>query len=439
MKRLLLLLAVAAWILPTVVSVRASSVFRTATRDRRPMPAYWPGQAIVKFQTATSQGVTERAISEAGGLRARRSPYGGHYVVDLAPDVTVDSALSHFRSLREVEYAEPNGVVRKALRPNDRFFEFQWHMRQVGAERTWDIQRGRADVAVAVIDTGIAYEDFGPFRRAPDWGNRSFLQGFDFVNGDTHANDDDAHGTHVASTIGEATDNGVGVTGLAFDCALMPVKVLDEEGFGSFADVADGVDYAINFTQNGGRPVKVINLSLGGPSASETLRRALDRAEAAGVVVVAAAGNDGERRIDYPAAFPSVMAVGALDARKQRAPYSNFGAELDVMAPGGNLDRDDNGDGDVDGVLQQTFDPGLADIGIFDDFAFWYFEGTSQATPHVAALAALLVTQGITNPAAVRAAIEQTAEDLGTAGRDDDYGHGLIRPEQALKGLGLNQ
>ena len=440
MKRVLALLVVAAWVVPTAVSVRASTSIRVQRRNTTPMPAFRPGQAIVKFQTATSQGVTERAIQEAGGLRARRSAYGGHYVVYLDPSVTVDGAVAYFRSLPEVEYAEPNGMVRKALRPNDQFFRFQWNMEQIGAERTWDIQRGSTDVAVAVVDTGIAYEDFGPFRRAPDWGGRAFLQGFDFVNGDTHANDDDSHGTHVASTIGEATDNQEGVAGLAFDCALMPVKVLDNEGFGTFFDVAEGIDYAINFSQNGGRPVKVINLSLGGSSPSEAVRRALDRAEAAGVVVVAAAGNAGERSIDFPAAYPSVIAVGALDQRKQRAPYSNFGPELDVVAPGGNLDRDDNGDGDVDGVLQQTFDPDAAhNQGRFDDFAYWYFEGTSQATPHVAALAALLMTQGITSPAAVRAAIEQTAEDLGSPGRDDDFGHGLIRPDQALKGLGLNQ
>lgn len=439
MKHALLFLVVAAGVVPAAVSVRASSVFRVAPRDRTPIPEYWPGQVIVKFQTATGSSATEQAIHEAGGLRARQSAYAGHYIVYLDPAVTVDQAVSYFRGLREVEYAEPNGVVRKSLRPNDRFFSSQWHMKQVGAERTWDIQRGSTSVAVAVVDTGIAYEDFGRFRRAPDWGSRTFLQGFDFVNGDTHANDDDAHGTHVASTIGEATDNGVGVAGLAFDCALMPVKVLNKDGFGNFSDVADGIDYAINFSQGGSRPVKVINLSLGGRSSSETVRRAVDRAEAAGVVVVAAAGNAGEGHIDFPAALPNVIAVGALDARKQRADYSNFGPELDVMAPGGNLDRDDDGDGYGDGVLQQTFDPDLADVGVFDDFAYWYFEGTSQATPHVAALAALLVSQGITSPAAVRAAIEQTAEDLGAPGRDDSYGHGLIRPEQALKGLGLNQ
>jgi serine protease len=426
--------------LPQAVSLRASSSVRTLRRAPVPALSYRPGEVIVKFATAASQSVEERAIREAGGLRARRSAIGAHYLVTLDAGVSVPEALAHFQSLREVEYAEPNGIVRESFAPNDTFFRFQWNFRIIGAQRTWDIQKGSADIAVAVLDTGIAYEDFGPFRKAPDWGNREFLPGFDFVNGDSHANDDDSHGTHVASTIAEATNNDEGVAGLAFNCALMPVKVLDDRGFGSFFDVAEGVDYAVNFTQGGKKPVKVINLSLGGPSASETLRRAIDRAVAAGVLVVAAAGNDGAGRVDFPAAFPNVIAVGAVDGRKQQTGYSNFGPELDVVAPGGDIDRDDDNDGDPDGILQQTFDPITARTqGRFDDFAYFYFDGTSQATPHVSALAALLVSQGITDPAAVRAAIEQTTDDLGPPGRDDRYGHGLINPAAALTGLGLSK
>jgi serine protease len=132
--------------------------------------------------------------------------------------------------------------------------------------------------------------------------------------------------------------------------------------------------------------------------------------------------------------------VGAVDARKELASYSNWGEELDVVAPGGNLDRDDDDDGRPDGVLQQTFSPVSARVsGRYDDFGLYYVDGTSQAVPHVAALAALLIHQGITDPDAVRAAITSTAEDLGEPGRDDTFGHGLIDPERALSGLGLNR
>jgi serine protease len=122
-----------------------------------------------------------------------------------------------------------------------------------------------------------------------------------------------------------------------------------------------------------------------------------------------------------------------------KAPYSSFGADLDVMAPGGDNRRDDNADGRPDGVLQQTFDPALAAVGRYDAFAYYFVTGTSQAAPQVAALAALLARQGIKDPRAIQAIIERTAEDLGAAGRDDQFGHGLIRPAEALKGLGLNK
>jgi serine protease len=155
---------------------------------------------------------------------------------------------------------------------------------------------------------------------------------------------------------------------------------------------------------------------------------------------VAAAGNESRGTVSFPARLPNVIAVGAVDGRKQKAPYSNFGADLDVMAPGGDLRRDDDNDGRPDGVLQQTFDPRTAELfNRYDDFAYFFVQGTSQATPHVAAMAALLVRQGITDAETVKSVIENTAEDLGTPGRDDNFGHGLIRPSVALTGLGLNR
>ncbi len=439
MKRLPLALALSAVLLPSVSRADDAGLRAVQLRAPSPLASYKAGEVIVKFQTTASQSHEERMLRDAGGLRARQAPYGGHYVVSLDAGVAVEDAVARFRSMPEVEYAEPNAVFHAAFNPNDNLYRFQWNLELIGAPRSWDIQKGKTDVAIAVVDTGIAYEDFGVYRRAPDWGNRAFLQGHDFVNGDDHANDDDNHGTHVASTIGEATDNGEGVAGLAFDCALMPVKVLDSNGLGFLSDVAAGIDYAINFTQNGTHPVKVINMSLGSNAPSETLRRAVERAEAAGVVVVAASGNDGESRVDYPAAFPTVIGVGAVDQRRIKTPYSNWGPELDLVAPGGDFSRDDNNDGDPDMILQQTFSHNTAvREGRYDDFGYFYFEGTSQAAPHVAAAAAMLISQGITSPSAVRKALYDSAQDLGAGGRDDRYGFGLVRPAEALKGLGFN-
>jgi serine protease len=422
-----------------VVAVRGiePSPVAVLSRGRDTPPAYVAGELIVGLSAASGLSA-DRVIREAGGVYARKSAHGERYLVSLEDGASVPEAVSRLRSLPEVDYAEPNGIVRAFLRPNDRLFFRQWHMKMLDAERTWDIQKGDPSVVVAILDTGVAYEDFGPFRKAPDWGGTAFVQGFNVFTRDSHANDDNFHGTHVASTVAEATNNEEGVTGLAFGCGLMPVKVLDSSGEGNFFGVAEGMDYAVGYALNGRRPVKVINLSLGAEFESQTMREAIGRAVRAGVVVVAAAGNEGRRGVSFPASLPNVIAVGAVDARKQRAAYSNFGPELDVVAPGGDTDRDDDGDGFADGVLQQTFRPETAArLGRYDDFGYFFVDGTSQAAPHVAALAALLVRQGITDPAAVQRSIESTAEDLGAPGRDDSFGHGLVRPAEALKGLGL--
>ena len=414
-----------------IASVRPPDPDSPRARERR-------SQLIVQFREQAQERDVARVAREAGAARVKRSAFGNRYLVDLDAGFTMGEAMRRLGTAPEVEYAEVNGPVHAFFKPNDLAFEVQWNFRMLEAERTWDIQKGDPSVVVAVLDTGIAFEDFGPYRKAPDFGGTVFVQGRDIVNEDDHANDDNFHGTHVASTIAEATDNTLGATGLAFRCALMPVKVLDENGDGSFFEVAEGIDFAARNSS-----VKVINLSLGGDGNSNTVRAAIDRAVAAGITVVAAAGNDGRGTVSFPAALPNVIAVGAIDGRKQKAPYSNFGTELDLVAPGGDNRRDDTGpngvpDGRPDGILQHTLDPDSAERGIFNDFGYFFVTGTSQATPHVAALAALLYQQGITNPTAIKAAMEQTAEDLGGSGRDDTFGNGLIRPSIALKGLGLN-
>lgn len=418
---------------PTRITYRGDE--RTSTALAR------PHEAIVKFEAATAFSTAMHTIRDAGGLAARRGRSGSHFLVSLDPGVPVAEALARLERLPGVAWAEPNGVVRsfgtavpETFRPNDLFFASQWHLRLLNAERTWAIQAGDPSIVVAVLDTGIAFENFGPFRRAPDWGNTQFVPGLNVLDGTSHANDDDGHGTHVASTIAEGTNNLEGGAGLAFGCALMPVKVLDAEGLGSFFDVAEGVYYAF---RDAPRKAKVINLSLGGRE-SRTLGDAIDDAVAAGVVVVAASGNENSN-VSFPASHPRVIGVGAVDLRKQRADYSNRGSTLDLVAFGGDVDRDDDRDGHPDGILQQTFSPSAAARGIYDRFGYFYFNGTSQAAPQVAALAALLIRQGITSPIGVQLAMQATAEDLGPKGRDDDYGHGLIRPVEALSGLGLNR
>lgn len=406
--------------------------------DGGPSPDY-AARVVVTFKDAVDDRLAEARVSDAGGGFARRSAFGSRYVVEPMAGMEASDLVARFQSMPEVEFAEPDGVVRAHFSPNDSLYSLQWHLRMIGAERMWDIQRGDASVAVAVIDTGVAFEDFGPYRKAPDFGGTVFLPGFNVFTRDSHANDDNFHGTHIASVIAEATDNGLGVSGIAHLTAIMPVKVLDRDGFGSNSGVAEGIDYAVNFRQGGTNPVKVINLSLGGPTRSQTLQSAIDRAVAAGITVVASSGNDNLNSVDFPAAFSNVIAVGSVDGRKAKARYSSFGVDLDVVAPGGDNRRDDNGDGRPDGVLQQTFDPSLAAAGRYEDFAYYFVSGTSQSAAQVAALAALIARQGVKDPKAIQALIERTAEDLGAPGRDDQFGHGLIRPAEALKGLGLSK
>jgi serine protease len=434
LRRCVLLLALLA---VTILPARAELEMRIAAIGLAAAPtqmhAYRDHEVIVAFRKDIDTSLVSRAIRDVRGVSARRT-LGGHYVVTLEPGVSVPEAVRQFRGMPAVDYAEPNGYMRAFFDPNDRGYKYQWNFKLLNSARTWDIQKGDASVVVAIVDTGIAFEDFGKFRKAPDWGSTVFVPGFNVYDGTSHANDDNFHGTHVASTVAEGTDNSDGVAGFAFKCALMPVKVLDDTGRGTFDDVATGITWAAD------HGAKVINLSLGGEDDSETVRRAVNQAFAKGSLLVAAAGNDGLGTISFPAALPNVMAVGAVDGRKQLAPYSNFGPQLSVVAPGGDLDRDDDFDGFPDGILQQTLDPITArDSKRYDDFGYFFVVGTSEATPHVSALAALLIRQGITDPASIRAAIEQTAEDLGAAGRDDTYGHGLIRPVLALSGLGINE
>lgn len=355
-------------------------------------------------------------------------------VVKLSAGESVRDAIKEWRKRTNVEYAEPNYIARAFIVPNDPYYKYQWHMDNavyggIDTENAWNISNG-SGIVVAVIDTGVAYENYREggkrYYKAPDLANTSFVPGWDFVNNDSHPNDDNSHGTHVAGTIAQSTNNSIGVTGVAFGASLMPIKVLDRNGYGTYANVADGIRWAVD------HGAKVINLSLGGSSPASYLEEAVAYAYNNGVTVVAAAGNDGLSTISYPAAYDNyVIAVGATRYDETLAYYSNYGPSLDVVAPGGDTRVDQNGDGYGDGVLQNTFNPNTKNTA---DFGYWFSQGTSMATPHVSGIAALLLANGnATTPDQVRAALQSTAKDLGAAGRDDTYGYGLVNAYAALQ------
>ena len=405
-----------------------------------------PGVLVVKFAEGLSDREVARAISTAGGTNGRSLPYADFALVTLADGVDVVDAAARAAAEAGVVYAEPLARRYTNYHPNDPLYEFQWNLQQLGLERAWDINTGASNaVVVAVVDSGVAYLNQGAFAQAPDLAGTRFVPGYDFIWDDDSPVDLDGHGTHVTGTIAQTTNNSTGTAGFAFNVSIMPIKavsgewddILDSPNVGTSATVAQAIRFAVD------HGAKVINLSLGGFDTSTAERDALVYAVDKGVVVVAAAGNDGEsgNRTSYPAQYAKdiegVIAVSAVDFAQQRAPYSTTGDYVEVAAPGGNVDVDLNHDGYGDGVLQQTLDFDSVAEGRFNEFGYFFLNGTSMASPHVAAMAALLIDQGITDPKAVEAALKAFATDLGPSGRDNEYGYGLINPRATLRGLGL--
>jgi serine protease len=389
-------------------------------------PAPWAErEIIVKFSGDTDALTIRQINSQYGTSVLSTSRFAGFKRLRILSDTTVLEMVERYSRNPHVEYAEPNYIACATMVPNDSYYYLQWHMDNsvyggIHMENAWDASNGgSSSVIVAIIDTGVAYENYGSYYLAPDLAQTNFVAGYDFSNNDSHANDDNSHGTHVAGTVAQSTNNNLGVAGVAYNTSIMPVKVLNRNGSGYYSDIADGIYFAAD---NG---ADVINMSLGGTYNSSTLRNACSYAYNHGVTIVASAGNNGNNGPkSYPAAYDDyVIAVSATRYDEDVTSYSNTGSYVDIAAPGGDTGVDQNGDGYSDGVLQQTFNPNTKDPS---DFSYWFFQGTSMASPHVAGVAALVIAGGITGPDAVREAIEATAEDHGQPGWDSYYGWGIV-------------
>ncbi|MBN1560280.1 S8 family serine peptidase [candidate division KSB1 bacterium] len=393
---------------------------------------YVPQEILVKFNPAVPDEVIERLNQLHGAEVIYASPFAGYKLLRIPANKTVEEMLQIYLRNPNVTYAGPNAIC-YALQnpPNDPYFAYQWHLQNsdyggINAVAAWSVQSGgNPGVIIGILDTGVAYEDYGrTYRLAPDLAGTSFVPGYDFVNNDAHPNDDEGHGTHVAGTVAQTTNNAFGTAGVAYNCSLMPVKVLNAQGSGTTATLIDGLHFAAD---NG---ADVINMSLGWPPdyyPGDALRDAIAYAYNKGVTLVAASGNDGANVVSYPAAFDDyVIAVGATRFDEAVADYSNTGSSLDLTAPGGDLNVDQNGDGYGDGVLQQTFGRKPSEFG------FYFYTGTSMATPHVAGVAALVIANGVIGPANVRQALQSTAEDHGAPGWDSEYGWGIVDAAEAL-------
>ena len=326
--------------------------------------------------------------------------------------------LARYRADPRVEWAELDYIAQAAHDPNDPRFGQQWALDRIRAPQAWDLTTGSSDVIIAILDTGVdlSHEDL----------RGKLMPGYDFVNGDDDPRDDHGHGTQVAGIAAAATNNGRGVAGVGYHCTIMPIKVLDSRAIGLHSWIAQGIIYA---TDHGAR---VINMSLGSYTSSNTLRDAVDYAWRHGVLLVAAVGNGCTSLPAYPAAYEPVMGVSATNRYDQRAPFSNYGSHVSVAAPGVSILSTRRGGG----------------------YQSW--NGTSMASPHVAGLAGLIFAQiasarsGLepdtsdgnwaasacedqsrTN-ATVREIIESTADDLGSPDRDPFFGYGRINAYRAL-------
>jgi serine protease len=451
---------------------------------------YVAGKLIVKFRAGTSSTARVSALS-ATRARASEQPSSADFeIVNIDPTEDAEAAAAALAIRAGVEYAQPAYRVRAYFRPNDPLYSKQWNLPDIDMEHAWDIQPAAGStITVAVLDTGVAYTSTTrsyrastfrvdadgdvfvggssgtlypalgnlslSFVAAPDLGPSSrFVAPRDFIWDTTVPVDLDGHGTHVSGTIGQTTNNNMGVAGVAFNVKLMPVKVIDSDwdvifgspNTGTDDTVARGIRYAAD---NG---AQVINMSIGrtGPARSApVVEDAIRYAVGKGVFVAIAGGNgfeDGNETEVYAEIANRVqgaVSVAATDRNHNRAFYATTGGYLELAAPGGSF----RGFGDEGGILQQTLDLDLVETFTsppsrfiaprFDAVAYFYFTGTSMATPHVAGVAAMLIQQGITSPAAIEAALEKFATDLGTPGRDDEFGFGEVQARNTLRGLGL--
>jgi serine protease len=395
-----------------------------------------PGEVVVAYRAP------DAAHTAGAGARPQAPAPKVLHVRDVA------ATLRRLRARSDVRYAVRNVVAHAAaaLVPNDPgrgttpagWAQVQWNFAGpagVNAPAAWGhlIAAGRpggAGVTVAVLDTGIAYRTFGRTPASPDLNAARFVAGHDFVGDDAYANDRNGHGTHVASTIAEATNNGIGLTGLAYGARIMPVKVLDDAGEGDALIIAKGVRFAA------AHGAKVINLSLEftadvGWRQIPQLLDAIRAARKAGAIVVAASGNEASTAVAYPARNANVVSVGSTTEHGCLSRFSNQGEGLDLVAPGGGPDATLPDPGCQAGAsgrnISQLTLVGVhrTSFGIPSDY-----EGTSMAVPHVSATAALIIASKVLgadpSPDAVERRLETTARDLGPPGPDRRYGYGLI-------------
>lgn len=354
---------------------------------------YVKGEVIVKFKDNVSATQQTKVLNNANAkVKADKDAVKSPFLVLEVGNV--DAVVKALSNNPNVEYAEPNYVLNATWSPNDTYFSpsYQYGLFNTDADHAWDVTLGSSNQEIAVLDTGVDYHH-------PDLDGK-VIRGYDFVQNDWTPQDQNGHGTHVAGIAAAETNNGIGIAGMAPNTKILAVRVLDASGSGSLANIADGIIYAAD------AGAEVINLSLGCNCDTQTMENAVNYAWNRGVVVVAAAGNDGVSTTFEPASYANVIAVGAVDSNNRKASFSNWGTWVDVMAPGVDI------------------------ASTYPSNRYVYLSGTSMASPYVAGQAALLKAQGRSN-AQVRAAIQNTAVYMSGIG--SQVKHGLINVNASVR------
>jgi thermitase len=370
------------------VAIEASQYGEAAT--------FIPGEVVVKFKDTTRANLSRHGVT-------RKKSIAGINAMVVTTTADVMATVKKLAADPNVLYAEPNYIARisDAAEPNDPDFKKQYAPQITKAVQGWAIHSGKSDAVLAIVDTGIDANH-------PDFAGK-ILPGYDAVDGDNDPQDGHGHGTHCAGIATALTNNGVGMAGIAPDSKFFAVRVLDDQGSGSYANVAAGMVKAADMG------AKVLSMSLGGPSSSKEIEDAVKYCQSKDVLVIAAMGNDGRETQSYPAAIPGVMACGSTDSADKRSSFSNSGKHISISAPGSKI--------------WSTLPMNGSAMGK----AYGFASGTSMATPAAAGLAILVRSQNPSLDAkGTRARIEASADDIGPKGFDKEYGFGRINVLKAL-------
>jgi thermitase len=386
---------VALVIIILLISSFPTIVFAAPPDNPTPASEFSSQQILVKFKPDVTLPEVAEIHRQLGGQVKETIPDIGVQVVTV-PKGQEKAKAKAYSANAKVAYAEPDFVAQAMGNPDDSGFVNQWDMAKIQTPEAWDVTTGSPTITIAILDTGVDLDH-------PDLANK-IISNIKFSNSAT-TDDVYGHGTHVAGIAAAMTNNGIGVAGLGYSCSIVNVKVLDDNGMGAYSWIVSGIIWAAD---NG---ADIINLSLGAPYASSALEDAVNYAWGKGVVIVAAAGNNGDTTPMYPAYYTNCIAVAATDANDARASWSNYGDWVDVAAPGVSI------------------------YSTLKDNSYGYLSGTSMASPHIAGLAALVFTvvgdsngDGFLNDE-VRSQIQATCDDIGVSG----IGSGRINAYRAVQ------